>query len=302
MSIAFHTPTLDDRAAVTAAAAVSHAKENDVSYVNLYLLREKYGTEICMHENMLLRRYHAGFRKDCYGFPVGEGDLKAAVSLLSQDAAARGIPLRLTLLTNAQREQLEAAFPGDFAFTQAENYTEYLYLQENLAQLKGSRYHGKRNHIAQFWRANPDAYIQPLIAENAEYAVDIAKSWLAVRDDPTEPSLLAELACIEEAAANWNALGLSGLLLYAAGKPIGMTIVSEISAGIYDVHFEKVAPEHPHAWPVVANEMAKCLPQAEYLNREEDLGESGMRASKNSYHPDLLNEKFIAELRGKEML
>ena len=80
-----------------------------------------------------------------------------------------------------------------------------------------------------------------------------------------------------------------------------MTVVSEISAGIFDIHFEKVVPAHPHAWPVVVNEMAKCLAGAIYLNREEDLGESGMRSSKQSYRPDLLNEKYTALWRGKEL-
>ena len=184
-----------------------------------------------------------------------------------------------------------------FTFSPVPDYTEYLYKRANLAELRGSRYHGKRNHIAQFWRGNPEAYIQPLIAENAQFAVEIAEKWLAARDNPQEPSLQYELSCIKEAAACWEQLSLSGLLLYARPEdaPIGMTVVSEISQGIWDVHFEKVIPGQPHAWPVVANEIAKCLTAAEYLNREEDLGEGGMRASKQSYRPDLLNEKYLAE-------
>ena len=178
--------------------------------------------------------------------------------------------------------------------------SDYIYEREKLVKLPGKKDHGKRNHISQFWRACPDAYIQPLIPENAAFALGIADQWLAARPDPQDASLQYERSCIAEAAANMEALGLTGLLLYADGQPVGMTMVSEISAGIFDVHFEKVIPDQPHAWPVVANEMAKCLTAAEYLNREEDLGENGMRTSKQSYRPDLLNEKFIAEWHGKE--
>ena len=304
MHLSFHSPALSDRPAAVSAVQFSHAAENDASFTNLFLLREKYGTEIAFYGSQLLRRYRAGFRADCYGFPLGEGSLKDAMALLYADAAARNLPLKLTLLTKGQCETLEALYPAGFRFTPAEDYTEYLYLRENLAELRGSKYHGKRNHISQFWRAYPNAQIQPLIAENADLAVKIAEQWLANRPDPTEGSLLAELACIREAAAHWNALHLSGLLLYAEPEqcPVGMTVISEISTGIFDVHFEKVIPNYPHAWPVVANEMAKCLPQAEYLNREEDLGESGMRASKNSYHPDIRNEKFTAVWCGRESL
>lgn len=294
MAILFQTPRCADRTAVMAAAEASSAKENDAAFASICLLRHKYGTEIAFAAGMLLRRYTAGFRAGSYGFPLGDGDLHGAVRVLAQDAAARGIPLTLSLLTAAQCTLLAALFPARFSVSKAEQYTEYLYLRENLAQMKGSRYHGKRNHMSQFWRAYPDAEIQPLIAENADLAVEIARKWLAARQNPQEASLLAELRCIEEAAASFDALGMTGLLLYAGGQPVGMTMLSEISHGVYDVHFEKVIAGFPHAWPVVVNEMAKCLPQAEYLNREEDLGENGMRSSKNSYHPDLMQEKYMA--------
>ena len=300
MSLRFHVPVPGDRPAVSETVFAAGAMENDAAFANLFLLREKYGTELCTEDRMLLRRYGRGVRAGSYGFPLGGGDLKQAVSLLHADAAERGIPFRMTLLTKPQCERLEALFPGGFMFAPMPDYTEYLYLQENLAALRGSRYHGKRNHIAQFWRACPDAYIQPLVAENADIAVSVAERWLQARNTPDDPSLLFELNCIKEAAANWDALALTGLLLYDGMEPVGMTVVSEISAGIFDIHFEKVVPEYPHAWPVVVNEMAKCLSGAEYLNREEDLGESGMRSSKQSYRPDLLNEKYTAQWRGEE--
>ena len=300
MSTSFHIPAPQDRPDASAAVFAAGARENDAAFANLFLLREKYGTEICLQNGMLLRRYGRGVRADCCGFPLGAGDLKQAVALLHDDAQARGIPFRMTLLTKSQCGQLEALFPARFVFEPMPDYTEYLYLQENLAALRGSRYHGKRNHIAQFWRACPEAYIQPLVAENADLAVMIAERWLKARNNPEDPSLRFELSCIKEAAANWSALGLNGLLLYDGLTPVGMTVVSEISEGIFDIHFEKVVPEYPHAWPVVVNEMAKCLAGAEYLNREEDLGESGMRSSKQSYRPDLLNEKYTALWRGEE--
>ena len=113
----FHTPELQERDAVLAAAEAAGAAENDASFVNLYLLREKYGTEIAFAEDMLLRRYRAGFRAGCYGFPLGSGDLKKALQILRDDAAEAGQPFRLTLLTKTQCEALEAAEPGRFSCT-----------------------------------------------------------------------------------------------------------------------------------------------------------------------------------------
>lgn len=300
MTIPFHTPMLQDRDAVCQAANAAAAMENDAAFASIYLLRRKYRIEIAFQNGMLLRRYGAGVRENCYGFPLG-GETESGIRLYAEDAKQRGIPLRLGLLTEEMCQTLSTLYPEQFLYTEAAEYAEYLYLRENIALLKGSRYHRKRNHIAQFRRGCPDAEIQPLVAENADFAVNIARKWLENRENPAELSVQTEFGCIQEAAANWNALGLSGLLLYAEGKPIGMTIVSEISEGVTDVHFEKVIPNYPHAWPVVANEMAKCLPESKYLNREEDLGEGGMRASKISYHPDLIRKKYFAQWCGKEL-
>ncbi len=297
MVLEFEAPSLLHSAAVQPILQSVAPMENDASFVNLYLLRHKYGTQLAIAENTLFRRYTDGFRAGCYGFPLGTGDLRDAVLSLKADADAHGQTFRMTLLTEEMCQRLEAVFPQQFAFTEAEGYDEYLYLREDIAALRGSRYHKKRNHIAQFRRQNPDAEIQPLIPENADLAVSVAKQWLMTRENPALPSLQAEFSCICEAAAHMRELQLQGLLLYAGGKPVGMTMVSCIANNVYDVHFEKVIPSQPHAWPVVANEMAKCLPDALYLNREEDLGEQGMRAAKASYYPALIHKKFIAEWR-----
>ena len=137
MTLEFHTPALTDRDAAAAAANACHARENDVSFVNLYLLRRKYGTEIAFHDGFLLRRYRAGIRAGCYGFPVGTGDLPAALHLMQADAAAQNQPFRMTLLTQEQCRILAEIAPDtyDSMGNMTRNSRNGLLFSYNLANL-----------------------------------------------------------------------------------------------------------------------------------------------------------------------
>jgi hypothetical protein len=61
------------------------------------------------------------------------------------------------------------------------------------------------------------------------------------------------------------------------------------------VHIEKADMQYRGAYQVINNEFAKCfaLDGIEYINREEDDGDAGLRISKNSYHPCEVVDKYI---------
>ena len=61
-----------------------------------------------------------------------------------------GEPLRVKSATTAQREKIDRDCPGRFEWVEALDCNDYVYRQEDLSLLRGKKYHGKRNHIAQF--------------------------------------------------------------------------------------------------------------------------------------------------------
>ena len=85
-----------------------------------------------------------------------------------------------------------------------------------------------------------------------------------------------------------------GGLLKTEGKIIGLSI-GEILGDTLFVHVEKSLREVQGAYPLLVREFAKCFAadSVNFINREEDDGNEGLRTSKMSYHPVKLLEKYL---------
>lgn len=273
-------------------------KENDLSFAHTYLLREKHGINIAFCENVLLRYFAAGDHKGTFSLSFGEDITDEAVcnvvAVLEREARQRGKVLALSRITDFAYRKLETLYPGRWFFRENRDYAEYFYKREALATMAGRRLAVKRNHLTQFVRAYPDAKTVPLTLKNIDAAAEVARRWLAARTTEEFPKFEKEYNVILKALREWKFLELRGILLTLGASPIGMAVVSEISPGIWDEHFEKVVPGYVHAGPVLVQKLAQYLEDAVYINREEDVGDLGLRQAKLSYQPEFLNIKYDA--------
>jgi len=65
------------------------------------------------------------------------------------------------------------------------------------------------------------------------------------------------------------------------------------------VHIEKANPDIPGLYAVINRLFCeKYWSAIPFINREQDLGEDGLRKAKLSYHPHRLVEKFRVEWAG----
>lgn len=287
----FAAPALADKPRVR--ELVQHAMGSDLAFANIYLLQEKYKTTIAFAEGFFFRYFEGSNRLTGYAFPCGQGDIQAALKLIQRDAAARKRDVTFCLLTQEQRSLLEELYPGTFCYKTDRGDADYLYTQTQLADLPGASYHSKRNHIAQFVRSYPDWQFLPVTGQRTQDALYIARKWMEAMDSAS-PALLHELRAIEKALHHYDELDLFGGILYVEGQPIAMSIGSYISPKVADIHYEKCLPEWKRAYPLINREMARYLNHCEFINREEDLNQAGLRQAKLSYHPALILEKYTA--------
>lgn len=275
---------------------------NDVSFSNIYLLRNKYDIQICNYRGMLVRHYNGKYGRLGYTFPIGTADVSKALNMIEADAKERNEKLSFCLLTCEQKEELEKHRPGEFAFSSDDGDSDYVYSQQELANLTGRAFHKKKNHFLKFTRTYPEYEFAQLGCNNKEDAIKVANAWYVEHkelDTLQHGALKEELDIICEAVELMDELSLLGGIIYVNNIPVAMTIASGINSNTCDIHFEKAIGEYAinGGYAAINKLFAEGLNQYKWLNREEDLGLEGIRKAKMSYHPKMIIKKFNAVLK-----
>lgn len=289
-------PELNDGEWIRPIVDEAGAMGSDLSFANIYLLRDKYDIEITGYKDFLIRKYHGKGTRNGYTFPIGNGNLEKALKEIEADAAARGEALRFSFVTEKQRERLEQIYPGRFEYIDDLGDYDYVYSRQDLAQLPGKSYHKKKNHVSKFTRQYPEFRYEELGKCNVEDAAVVEDGWYYDHLQSEDDSQKLEYNSIKEALNYYEELNLSGGIIYVDGVAVAMTIGSRISADTVDVHFEKAIGEYAvnGGYAAINNMYAKSQSGVEWLNREEDINIEGLRKAKQSYHPRILLKKYCA--------
>lgn len=179
-----------------------------------------------------------------------------------------------------------------YIVTEDRNNFDYLYLRTDLSHLSGRKFHKKRNLIKAF--LNTYSYEgRPLLEEYLGDALAILDAWRQGHDEP------GDYTAAKEALERAEELQLCGGIYYVDGHPAAYSLGEENARGAsFVVHFEKAVSDYKGIWQFVNQAFASILP-AHYhtINREQDLGDEGLRQAKLSYNPSGFVKKYRATLQ-----
>jgi hypothetical protein len=165
---------------------------------------------------------------------------------------------------------------------------DYLYLRSDLAELPGKKYHKKRNLVAQFLKSYTHKEL-PLSFDLVPAALKVLEDWKA--DKETE----GDYKACREALEHFEELNMQGLLFYVDGQPAGWCLGESVARGrVFTVHFEKGLEKYKGIYQHINKTFAASLPEHfTHINREQDLGDEGMRQAKMTYRPSGFVRKYI---------
>jgi hypothetical protein len=235
--------------------------------------------------------------KQVYMQPIGEGDLVELLDILIADAKAEGKPLYILGLCLDMKDKLESILPDKFTFSTKRSYSDYIYLRENLATLKGKKYQSKRNHTNRFKKEYSDYKYIPIALDNIQDCLSVEEEWQKSNERKQGGKADDENLAVIYALSHFEELGLTGGILYVNDRAVAFTYGMPINQDTFGVHVEKADISINGVCSMINYEFAKRIPeQYIYVNREEDLGIEGLRKAKLSYYPEIILDKYVAHL------
>ena len=275
----------------------------DYSFKNLYIWRTKSKIYVAEKDGMLfIKSKHNRNGHTIYTYPAGNGDLKTALYDIIEAAEEEGTPFVLRGISKEGVKNIERVMPGKFEFTENRDEAEYIYTVEKLSSLAGKKYHGKRNHIARFMD-NDNWHYEDMSRKNIDDCMKMNKRWCELTGCDSADADSADQCAVKEAFNNFEALGLKGGVLYLNDEVAAFTIGAPINSDTFGVHIEKADHTVQGAYPMINREFVRAnMSGFTYINREEDMGEEGLRKAKLSYYPEFLLEKYTAVLKQGEKL
>ncbi|AGW14610.1 DUF2156 domain-containing protein [Megalodesulfovibrio gigas] len=286
----FEPISLAGREQYLAAYAACPQHPSDTSFANLWGWAEEYGLEWAWGSQCVwIRQTKPALR---YWAPVGPWDGLPwnECPSLAQGMEVIRVPETLALLW---QEHL-----GDrLVLTEDRDNWDYLYDVTELIELRGNVHHKKKNHLNGFKKAYQYEY-RSMTPDCVEEALALQAAWRGWHDTPDSPALIAENNAIERVLTRWDVLpGLMGGALHVGGAMVAFTVAEPLDKETLVIHFEKGQAGMRGVYQAI-NQMFLAHDANGYkvVNREQDLGDEGLRKAKLSYHPIGFLKKYHARI------
>lgn len=267
------------------ALALTPQRTSDFSFVNIYGWAEVYGLQWSFDGPLAWLRQTRP--ETVYWAPVGPWD---EIDFSRPGAFPEGATQFIRVPEQLARQWIAACSPrilenrGDW---------DYVYKVDDLVGLPGEAFAKKRAQLERFMEAYDYEY-SPITMECVEEALEMQRAWAKWRDRESGKTLEMENRAIARVLKDWDRLdGLMGGSIRVDGEMVAYTVAEPLDRRTVVIHFEKGHTEFEGVYQAINRMFLADQGRAfEYVNREQDLDDPGLRKSKLSYNPAFFLKKY----------
>jgi hypothetical protein len=254
---------------------------SDYSFMNLWAWAEDYGLSWAWNDDCVWIRQSRP--EILYWAPVGPWSEINWSTPLVNDSDEEVIFIRIP---DKLAEHWQVTFKDRATFEEERGHWDYVYSVGDLIDLKGNRFHKKKNLLNQFIKKYEYTYV-PFELQLIGQAMDMQANWCTWRDCESSEVLSAENRAVCRVLENWEQLnGMLGGAILVDGKMVAYTVAEALTPQSIVIHFEKGDTQFKGVYQAI-NQMFLAHSARDFLtvNREQDLNDEGLRKSKLSYNP-----------------
>jgi hypothetical protein len=294
MDLLFEPVTLEKQSVYLDYLARCPERSSDYSFLNIWAWAPEYGLEWAWEDDLVWIRQTRPTER--LWAPVGAWQtIDWGERFLGNSNRSSTFVRILEPLAEQWRQQLTDCAD----VVEDRGNWDYLYSVTDLIELKGNRYHKKKNLLHQF-KKNYDYTYVPLEAQYLDRARAMQQDWCTWRDCESVELLDAENRAIARVLDNWDSLiGSKGGGLVVDGSLVAYTVGEELMQNTVVVHFEKGDTAYKGVYQAI-NQMflENTAGDYQFVNREQDLDDEGLRKAKMSYSPVDFVRKYRVTLAG----
>ena len=257
---------------------------SELTFGSLYFFRNTYKYKISrFNERTLI--FLGEEQKKAFFFIIGDPLPLATLKELYNDCAYWKLISESYLTDNAVFFQNLKEPP-----TEDRDNFDYLYTRLSLSTLSGKQLHKKKNHVNGFLSNYPDFTLKKLDTDTKKDASKILDIWATEQTNLQE----TDYEAAQQALTLPEIADFLSLILYVQGVPVAWCLAELAAQGTTAVvHFEKARTDFRGSYQYINYAFAQSLPeQVVYINREQDLGDEGLRHAKMSYKPEGFVKKY----------
>lgn len=265
----------------------------DYTIGGMFMWRKYFNMQYAVANGAYFSRLYDSNGKEFYNLPLSE-NIEASLIWLVDKLRAGNLEIRFCTVPESFIPIFEKYFSIKRIHAQTE-YFDYLYATEDLVNLRGKRYSAQRNLISQFEQNAGVWSLKEIHQENIGSIRDFFLENSFVKQG--ESTAQEEQEMVLEVLDNFQSYGMTGGFLTSDDDIVGFSL-GEILNDTFFVHIEKAIRSIKGSYQMLAHQIACNFAggKASYINREEDMGDLGLRRAKEAYHPTKMLKKFTVEV------
>ena len=286
----FHPLELSDLPKLREFFGYSGSRICDTTPGTVFMWRDMYKTEWAIYDGSLYFKVDYPGLGATFTLPLG-GGRPEHYRQIAEYCCRRNMPIAFYPVPKDELDRLQQAFPNSAAIPNRDTF-DYLYRAEDLMYFRGKKLSGQRNHVNKFLKTYGNWAFRVITHEDLP-AVGAFLDRYAAGRDKAAASFHEDIAKTREVLANYDTYGMLGDMLLVEDQIVGFSLGEVIGDTLF-THIEKADRDYQGCYQMLVAQFAQQFAggEVQFINREDDAGDLGLRTSKLSYHPVTLLEKY----------